>query len=85
MVTVTPPTLVESGTLSESAIDPARFEPKIDTKDPGAIAGTVIVNMGVKIGITLVYAGRKGVPAVIAMTASVVALVISIGIAATRL
>ena len=46
-----------------------------------AIAGTIIVNMAVKIGITLVYAGRKGIPAVIAMTASVVALAASIAVA----
>ena len=46
-----------------------------------AIAGTIIINMAVKIGITLAYAGRRGVPAVIAMTASVVALAASIGFA----
>jgi len=50
-----------------------------------AIAGTIIVNMAVKIGITLVYAGRKGLPAVVAMAASVVALAASIGVAWTRL
>ena len=50
-----------------------------------AIAGTIIINMAVKIGITLAYAGRKGVPAVIAMTASVVALAASIGFAWLRL
>ena len=50
-----------------------------------AIAGTIIVNMAVKIGITLVYAGHKGLPAVVAMAASVVALAASIGVAWTRL
>jgi uncharacterized membrane protein (DUF4010 family) len=50
-----------------------------------AIAGTVIANMAVKIGITLVYAGRKGLPAVVAMAASVLALVVMIGLAALRL
>jgi hypothetical protein len=50
-----------------------------------AIAGTIIVNMAVKIGITLVYAERKGLPAVVAMAASVVALAASIGVAWTRL
>jgi hypothetical protein len=39
----------------------------------------------VKIGITLVYAGRKGLSAAVAMTASVVVLAVMIGLAATRL
>src|SRR4051812_46141011 len=30
-----------------------------------AIAGTIIVNMAVKVGITLAYAGRRGLPAII--------------------
>jgi len=50
-----------------------------------AIAATIIANMAVKIGITLVYAGRKGVSAAIAMSASVIALAIMIGLAALRL
>src|SRR4051812_2482959 len=50
-----------------------------------AIAGTIIVNMGVKMGITLVYARSRGISVVIAMAASVVALGIMIGLAALRL
>lgn len=50
-----------------------------------AICGTVIVNMAVKIGITLAYARRKGTSAAIAMTASVVVLGITIALAWTRL
>src|SRR6478672_8075377 len=50
-----------------------------------AIAGTIIVNMAVKIGITLVYAGRRGIPAAIAMATSVLALAASIGVAWLRL
>ncbi len=50
-----------------------------------AIAGTVIANMAVKIGITLVYARGKGVSAAFAMTASVIALAISIAVAWTQL
>jgi uncharacterized membrane protein (DUF4010 family) len=49
-----------------------------------AIGGTVILNMGVKIGITLVYARSKGLSAALAMTASVVILAIMIGAAWTR-
>jgi uncharacterized membrane protein (DUF4010 family) len=50
-----------------------------------AISGTIIVNMAVKIGITLVYARRKGLSAVVAMSASVVALAAAIAVAAMRL
>ena len=50
-----------------------------------AIAGTIIANMAVKIGITLAYARRRGLPAAIAMGASVAALLASIGLAALRL
>src|SRR6478672_7987793 len=46
-----------------------------------AIAGTIIVNMAVKMGIILAYAGRRGQPAVTAMALSVVALAITIGLA----
>jgi uncharacterized membrane protein (DUF4010 family) len=50
-----------------------------------AIAGTIIINMAVKIGITLAYAGRKGIPAVIAMTVSIVVLAVTVGLAFTQL
>ncbi|HWT45229.1 MAG TPA: DUF4010 domain-containing protein, partial [Vicinamibacterales bacterium] len=50
-----------------------------------AIAGTIIGNMAVKIGIALVYARAKGVPPALAMTASVVALGGMIALAWTRL
>jgi hypothetical protein len=50
-----------------------------------AISGTIIANMAVKIGITLVYAGRKGLSAAIAMTASVAVLALMIGLAWMRL
>jgi uncharacterized membrane protein (DUF4010 family) len=46
-----------------------------------AISGTIIVNMGVKIGITLVYARRKGLSAAVAMIASVLVLSAAIGVA----
>ena len=50
-----------------------------------AIAGTIIINMAVKIGITFVYAGRRGVPAALAMASSVIVLAVMIGLAWTRL
>jgi uncharacterized membrane protein (DUF4010 family) len=50
-----------------------------------AIAGTIIINMAVKMGITLAYAGRRGLPAVAAMATSVLALAVMIALAWTRL
>jgi uncharacterized membrane protein (DUF4010 family) len=50
-----------------------------------AIAGTIIANMAVKIGITLVYARRKGISAALAMTASVIILAVAIGLAWLKL
>jgi len=50
-----------------------------------AIAGTIIINMAVKMGITLAYAGRRGLPAVAAMAASVVVLAVTIAMAWTQL
>jgi uncharacterized membrane protein (DUF4010 family) len=69
--------IVTLGGLSPDAISPLLAAM--------AISGTVIANMGVKIGITLVYARRKGISAAIAMLASVVVLAASIGVAWTRL
>lgn len=46
-----------------------------------ALAGTIIANMGVKIGITLTYAGRRGVPAAGALASSVVVLAATIAFA----
>ncbi len=69
--------IVTLGGLSPTAISPLVAAM--------AIGGTIIINMAVKIGITLVYAHRRGLSAVAAMTASVAALAIMIGLAWTRL
>jgi uncharacterized membrane protein (DUF4010 family) len=69
--------IVTLGTLPAAAISPLLAAI--------AIGGTIIANMAVKIGITLVYARRKGVSAAVAMTASVVALGVAIGLALLRL
>ncbi|HEV2594470.1 MAG TPA: DUF4010 domain-containing protein [Sphingomicrobium sp.] len=50
-----------------------------------AICGTAVVNMTVKIGITLVYARQKGAQAAVAMAASVIILGLMITLALTRL
>jgi len=50
-----------------------------------ALAGTILINMSVKLGITLAYARRRGVPAALALLASMIALAVSIFIAWLRL
>ena len=50
-----------------------------------AIAGTVLANMAVKLGITLAYARGKGLSAALALGASMVALVAAIVIGWMRL
>ena len=69
--------IVTLGTLPVNAISPLLAAI--------AIAGTVIVNMAVKIGIILVFARRKGVSAAVALTASVAVLGVMIALAWTRL
>ncbi len=69
--------IITLGTLPAQAISPLLAAI--------AISGTAVVNMAVKIAITLVYARRKGLSAAAAMTASVVVLGAMIAIAATRL
>ena len=69
--------IVTLGTLAPEAISPLLAAM--------AISATTIANMAVKVGITLVYAGRKGVSAAIAMIASVLVLAAMIGLAWTQL
>ena len=69
--------IVTLGTLAPEAISPLLAAM--------AISGTTIANMAVKVGITLVYAGRKGVSAAVAMTASVLVLAVMIALAWTQL
>jgi uncharacterized membrane protein (DUF4010 family) len=69
--------IVTLGTLAPEAITPLLAAM--------AISGTTIANMAVKVAITLVYAGRKGVSAAVAMTASVAVLAIMIGLAWAQL
>jgi uncharacterized membrane protein (DUF4010 family) len=73
---------VDTAIITLGGLPPAAITPLLAAI---AIAGTIIANMAVKIGITLVYAGRKGTSAAIAMGASVLALAVMIGLAALRL
>ncbi|HEX3423237.1 MAG TPA: MgtC/SapB family protein [Sphingomicrobium sp.] len=69
--------IVTLGTLPVAAISPLLAAM--------AISGTAISNMAVKIGIALIYSGRRGLSASIAMGASVLVLAAMIALAWTRL
>ena len=69
--------IVTLGSLAPEAISPLLAAM--------AISGTAIANMAVKIGITLVYARRKGLSAALAMVSSTLVLAAGIGIAFTQL
>jgi uncharacterized membrane protein (DUF4010 family) len=73
---------VDTAIITLGGLPPGAISPLLAAM---AIAGTIIANMAVKVGVTLVYAGRKGIPAAMAMTASVVALLAAIAVAWTRL
>ena len=72
---------VDTAIITLGGLSPAAISPLLAAI---AIAGTIIVNMVVKMGITLVYAGKRGLPAIAGMGASVVALVVTIALAWTR-
>ena len=73
---------VDTAIITLGGLHPSAISPLLAAI---AIAGTIIANMTVKIGITLAYAGRKGMPAAIALVASVVALAAAIAVAWGRL
>jgi uncharacterized membrane protein (DUF4010 family) len=73
---------VDTAIITLGGLPPAAISPLLAAM---AISGTIIANMAVKIGITLAYAGRKGISAAVAMTASVIVLAAMIGLAALRL
>ena len=73
---------VDVAIVTLGQLPPAAISPLLAAM---AIAGTIIANMAVKIGITLVYARGKGLSAAAAMAASVVALAVAIALAWTRL
>lgn len=73
---------VDTAIITLGNLHPAAISPLLAAI---AISGTIIVNMAVKIGITLAYARGKGLSAAIAMTASVLALAASISAALLRL
>jgi hypothetical protein len=73
---------VDTAIITLGGLQPDAISPLLAAM---AIAGTIIVNMAVKIGIALVYARGKGASAALAMAASVIVLGVMIALAWTRL
>ena len=73
---------VDTAVITLGGLDPAAIASSLAAL---ALAGTVFVNMAVKLGITLAYARSKGKSAALALAASMVALIGSIGVAWLRL
>ena len=69
---------VDVAIVTLGGLAPAAISPLLAAM---AISGTIIINMGVKIGITLVYARLKGFSAALAMSSSVVVLAGAIAVA----
>jgi len=73
---------VDTAVITLGGISPKAIGPALAAL---ALAGTVLANMTVKLGITLAYARSKGVSAALALGASMLVLAITIAIAWTRL
>ena len=72
---------VDTAIITLGGLDPRAIAPALAAV---ALAGTVFVNMAVKVGITLTYARSKGISAALALGASMVALAATIAIAWMR-
>jgi uncharacterized membrane protein (DUF4010 family) len=68
---------VDTAIITLSGLSPAAITAPLAAL---ALAGTVLANMAVKLGITLVYARSKGLTAALALAASMIALASSIAV-----
>jgi len=73
---------VDVAIITVGGMDPAAISPALAAL---ALAGTILVNMTVKLGVTLAFARSKGVSAALALGASMVVLAVTIAIAWMRL
>ena len=65
---------VDTAVITLSGLDPKTIGAPLAAL---ALAGTVLINMAVKLGITLAYARAKGTSAALALGASMVALAVA--------
>ena len=73
---------VDTAVITLGGLDPTTIGASLAAL---ALAGTVLINMAVKLGITLAYARSKGTSAALALGASMVALTVSIAVGWTLL
>jgi uncharacterized membrane protein (DUF4010 family) len=73
---------VDTAIITLGGLDPSAISSSLAAI---ALAGTVLANMAVKLGITLVYARSKGISAALALGASMLALAGTIAVAWFRL
>ena len=66
---------VDAAIITAGGLEPGTIAPQLAAL---AIAGTILANMAVKLGVTLVYGKREARPAAIALGASMVALAVSL-------
>lgn len=73
---------VDAAIITVGGLEPTAIPPMLAAL---ALGGTVLVNMAVKLGITIAYARAKGREAAIALIASMVALAVTIGVGVVQL
>ena len=73
---------VDAAIITTGGLKPGAISPALAAL---ALAGTVMVNMAVKVGVTLAYARSRGTSAVLALLASMVALGIGLWVGWVRL
>jgi uncharacterized membrane protein (DUF4010 family) len=73
---------VDTAIITLGGLDPKAISSSLAAL---ALVGTVLANMTVKLGITLVYARSKGISAALALGASMVALAVTTGVAWLRI
>ncbi|MBX7533432.1 MgtC/SapB family protein [Qipengyuania sp. 1XM1-15A] len=73
---------VDAAIITAGGLEPGTIAPDLAAL---AIAGTILANMSVKLGVTLVYGKREARPAGLALGASMVALAISLVVGYYRL
>jgi len=73
---------VDAAIVTAGGLPPTAITPELLAL---AIGGTILVNMSVKLGVTMAYARGKGLPASLALGASMIALAVSLIVGWMRL
>lgn len=73
---------VDAAIVTAGGLEPGTIAPDLAAL---AIGGTILANMTVKLGVTIVYGGRAAKPAAFALTASIAVLAISLTFGYLRL